>query len=231
MHALLDFIFPPRCAGCDRPGTVWCAECDHAVPRIDRHAACRRCGASAKGACTECSGRRFAFGGARCASLLRAPVSHAVVALKDGGERRYAGVLAGLLAEACDGWLSAGEALVPVPASPAAVRRRGFDHARDITRALARMTSASIATPLRSADRRDQRELGIEERFANRAGAFSVVGPGSVPSCAVLVDDVLTTGATADAAARALLSAGCRSVRVLTVARTCDVRLPCGPSR
>ncbi|MBN1192440.1 MAG: ComF family protein, partial [Coriobacteriia bacterium] len=133
MSALLDFIFPPRCAGCDRPGTLLCESCREAVPQIDPSSACVRCGAPMEGArCAECSGSVFAFSSARCAALLEPPVSRAVVVLKDGGERRYAHVLAELLAECGDGWLQAGDVLVPVPASPAAVRRRGFDHAADI---------------------------------------------------------------------------------------------------
>jgi len=127
VSGLLDLVFPARCAGCDRPGTLLCDSCRLDVALIDPAAACPRCGApDGRVHCTECGGRDFAFVVARCAALLAPPVSHAVVALKDGGERRYADLLAGLLADTAPDWVCDADALVPVPAAPAAVRRRGI---------------------------------------------------------------------------------------------------------
>ncbi|MDO8848152.1 MAG: ComF family protein [Coriobacteriia bacterium] len=231
MGGILDLIFPPRCAGCDRPGTLLCDACRGTLPLIDPGSACARCGApmlGASGPCAECRGRAFAFSVARCAARLEPPVSRAVVMLKDSGERRYAAVLAELLATAADGWLAPGAVLVPAPASPAAVRRRGFDHAADITRALGRLTGAEVQCLLRATGSADQRALGREARFANRATAFRLAGPreiaagASLPERVVLVDDVFTTGATLDAAARVLRGAGVAEVRALAVARACE---------
>lgn len=234
---VLDLVFPPACAGCGLPGTLLCERCASDVARIDPTSACSRCGApclagdaygraaAGRAVCAECGDRPFAFSAARCAAQLEPPVSRAIVALKDGGERRYAGVLGGLLAEAADGWLRADDALVPVPATPAAVRRRGFDHALDLTRALGATTGLHVLGLLRSAPRCDQRSLGRGERFANRLGSFDLApdvlaGREPLPARVVLVDDVLTTGATLDAAARTLRSAGVGEVRALTVARS-----------
>ena len=227
MHALLDLVFPPRCAGCDCPGSLLCTACAAEVRPIDPRAACVRCGAPVAGpsGCGECRGRTFAFESARAATLLEHPVSRAVVLLKDGGERRYADLLAGMLAERAAGWVDPACTLVPVPASPAAVRRRGFDHAVDLARALGSLTGAPTARLLEAAPAADQRSLGRQERFANRAGAFRLARPrgwereGEVPARVVLVDDVLTTGATLDAAARVLRAAGATDVRGLVVAR------------
>ncbi len=222
MTGLLDLVFPPRCAGCDRPGALLCDACTLALPLIDPGAACERCGAPlahSGGACVECHGGEFAFSSARCAARLEPPVSRAVVVLKDGGERRYAAVLAELLAGCADGWLGPGDVLVPVPASPAAVRRRGFDHSVDIARALGRISGVCVTRALTSRPAADQRALTRDQRFANREGAFRVRPGAQVPEHAVLVDDVLTTGATLDAAASVLRSAGTREVRALAVAR------------
>jgi predicted amidophosphoribosyltransferase len=169
--------------------------------------------------CAECRGARFTFSGARCAATLEPPVSRAVVLLKDGGERRYAGVVAELLAGCSAGWLDASDVLVPVPASPSAVRRRGFDHAADIARELGRNVGLPVERPLRATRGADQRALGRSDRFANRRDAFEVDG-GCGLRQAVLVDDVFTTGATFDAAARALAEAGVTRVRALAVARS-----------
>lgn len=225
---MLDLVFPPRCAGCSRPGMLLCDACRAALPLIDPCTACPRCGAPLEPGstgCAECRGRTFAFSAARCAARLEPPASRAVVALKDGGERRYAGVLAEFLAGCADGWLMPDDVLVPAPASPSAVRRRGFDHADDIARSLAASTGHPTARLLRATSSADQRALGREERFANRAGAFrlaeprGLVAPAELPGRVVLVDDVFTTGATFDAAAHALLEAGVAEVRVLAVAR------------
>ena len=236
LEDLLDLIFPPRCAGCDRPGSLLCAECARAVVRIDPARACTRCGAPVAGpsaSCTECGDREFAFASARCAALLEPPVSRAVVLLKDGGERRYAKTAAALLAEAATGWLAPDDLLVPAPASPAAVRRRGFDHAADVARALGAITGNPVGRLLVATGGADQRALTREERFANRAGAFALASRGAAaargaaPSArVVLVDDVFTTGATLDAAARVLRGAGASQVRALAVARS--VRSPHG---
>ena len=198
-----------------------CDLCAIAIERIDPRSACTRCGApGGLVRCAECENRRFSFAGARCAALLEPPVSTAIITLKDGGERRCASVLAELLAEVAVGWLEPGEALVPVPASPGAFSRRGFDHARDIARALGRATSSDVSEVLRSARSSDQRVLGRDARFENKAGTFSVLPWAEVPARIVLVDDVFTTGATMEAAAAALMAGGARRVRSLAVARS-----------
>lgn len=224
---ILDIIFPPKCAGCDAQGATLCAACRDALPLIDPRAACPRCGAplpGAMGPCLECRGRAFAFSGARCAARLEPPVSRAVVMLKDSGERRYAAVLGELLAHAAEGWLASEDVLVPVPASPAAVRCRGFDHAVDVTRVLGQLAGVRVVRALSSRAAADQRVLSREERFANRVGVFALRPGVEAPGRVVLVDDVFTTGATLDAAARALLTVGTGEVRVLAVARACDGR-------
>ena len=218
---LLELVFPARCAGCDRPGTLLCDSCRSEIVRIDVADACPNCGAPhGRVRCNECNGRPFAFSSARCAALLAPPVSHAVVALKDGGERRYADLLARVLADAAGEWLSEFDVLVPVPAAPAAVRRRGFDHSADIARHLARLTDTPVQALLKAAASADQRSLGRRARFANREGAFRIAAGVRMPARIVLIDDVLTTGATLDGAARVLRRSGAEDVRALAVARS-----------
>ena len=219
---LLELVFPARCAGCDRPGTLLCDSCRSEIVRIDVAYACPNCGAPhGRVHCSECDGRPFAFSGARCAALLAPPVSHAVVTLKDGGERRYADLLARLLADAAGEWLAELDVLVPVPAAPAAVRRRGFDHSADIARHLSHLTGAPVQVLLKAAASADQRSLGRSARFANREGTFRIAAGMRIPARLVLIDDVFTTGATLDGAARVLLNAGAEEVRALAVARSC----------
>jgi predicted amidophosphoribosyltransferase len=141
-----------------------------------------------------------------------------VVSLKFGGRpglAKVAGVtLAGVVR--CSEWWTSGDrppaglAVVPVPAAPLRYRRRGFDPGELVAAALARELCLPFERCL--ARRSDRRQVGRprRDRLANPP---RVRIAGSVPAAALLVDDVLTTGATVGACAHALRTAGCDRVR------------------
>jgi ComF family protein len=214
-----ELLYPTRCAGCDLPGTLLCDACDAALPRIVPTGACPRCGAPYGWlVCTECWDRELEFDAGACAGSLEHPLARIVTLFKDGGERRLSSLLAGLLLERVEQWRGWPDAVAYVPATAKARRRRGFDHAAEIAGELARLMGVPLMTALERGRARDQRELGRRERFANARGTF-VANAGQMPPHVLLVDDVLTTGATLDAAAAALKAAGAEEVRVATVAR------------
>lgn len=217
---LAELIFPTRCSGCELPGDVLCDTCRDALPRIDRTGACPRCGAPfGYLTCTECWNREWAFSAGLALGEFEQPLSRAVVLHKDAGERRLAAVLGTLLAEqVAIEWSGWAESVAFVPATRAAVRRRGFDHGRAIAETVARELGVELAVALSRADALDQRALGRAARARNAAGTVSAVG--QLQGRVLLTDDVFTTGATLDAAASALLEAGAREVRVAAVART-----------
>lgn len=218
--ALAELLFPTRCAGCEMPGAVLCPSCHDALPRIVAPDACPRCGAPyGRLVCTECWEREFAFEAAVALGELAAPLARAVVLHKDGGERRLGELFGGMLA-ACAGdlWPGWAQGVVFVPATPAALRRRGFDHARAIARGLAAELGVPLLDAMERRDVRDQRALGRTGRVENVAGSFRVTG--ALPARLLLCDDVFTTGATLDVAAGALLDAGALAVRVAVVARS-----------
>ncbi len=137
-----------------------------------------------------------------------------VAALKFSRLPAVAEVGAALIADrAPAGWLDA--AVVPVPASPLRARRRGFDPAWEIAAALAAQTGIEPAPVLRRCDRRRQRGRSRSRRLGSPP---SVELAGPAPARALLVDDVVTTGATLDACARALRRAGSSSVRAVAIA-------------
>jgi ComF family protein len=156
--------------------------------------------------------------------VLEHPLSRIVVLYKDSGERRYAAVLASLLADCASDELAWAEAIVPVPATRAALRRRGFDHVELIARLLGELSGAPVARCLQAAAPGDQRTLDRAGRFAHAHGAFSLLPDAVPPERALVLDDVMTTGATADAAAHLLLASGTAEVRLATVARACSAR-------
>ncbi len=220
LRSIVEVVSPVRCAGCGLPGSALCEACRRDLPRIRRAVACPRCGAEKHGGtCVECAGRDFAFSAAVCAGRLEAPLSRAVTLYKDAGERRYAALLGEMLAAACAGWRGWPDAVCAVPPTGSALSRRGFDHTAALAREVAHAFETQVVTALDALGRDDQRALGRDARFANMACAFRVRAAAAVPARILLVDDVFTTGATLDGAARALLVAGASEVRVAAVAR------------
>lgn len=219
LEALVELVAPTRCAGCELPGELFCSECERLSASIEASYRCPRCGAPFGWlVCTECWATEFAFEAAVALGELSGPLARAVVLNKDSGERRLGGVLGGLLGSsvaAC--WPRWADAVTWVPSTDSAIRRRGFDHAMQLSIPVAEHLSAPAFPLLRRRNARDQRELGRRERAANSIGTFEA--SASCEGSVLLVDDVMTTGATLDAAARALLEAGAGSVRVAVLAR------------
>jgi predicted amidophosphoribosyltransferase len=150
----------------------------------------------------------------------------AVLAYKERGRRDLAAPLAALLAIAVAA-LDAPEAvLVPIPSSGSARRARGGDHVLRLVRRLGRTSGALRLT--RAVQ--DSAGLDAATRATNLAGAFVARPPRSPGACAVLVDDIVTTGATLAEAARALTQAGWHTVGGAVVAAT-PLRFPAAPPR
>jgi ComF family protein len=148
----------------------------------------------------------------------------AIHELKYQGRRRVAGRLAEVLLTAASAraLLAPGAVLVPVPLHPRRRRERGFNQAELLAQELSRRTRLEIAAAalVRRRPTAPQTGLSAAERRANVRGAFAVRRRAQVAGrVVVLVDDVLTTGATATACARTLSAAGASEVRLLTVAR------------
>jgi len=202
LHAVAAVLVPPLCAACGRscrPGAVLCTRCTR-----------RLAAAEPLGARRGPAGLDRAWSSAAHEGVAR----DLVVALK---LRRLLPV-AGTIAERIE-WLAPASllsgALVPVPTARLRTLRRGFDPAAEIAAALAERTGLPLRPCL--ARRGGGRQVGRPR--GRRVGQPPCVEPrGPVPRSALLVDDVLTTGATLSACARALRRAG--AVRVCAVTFT-----------
>ncbi|OJZ72921.1 phosphoribosyltransferase [Mycobacterium paraffinicum] len=208
---MLDLILPLQCGGCGAPSTRWCPACARelsvapdqphvANPRIDPQVPV------------------FALG--RYAGSRRA----AILALKEHGRTDLVGPLAGALATGVHRLLSWGIVetpltVVPAPTRRSAARRRGGDPVTRLARAaVAGHPAIAVAPALRMrALVRDSVGLGTAARERNVAGR--VLLRRAPPRTEVLVvDDIVTTGATARESVRVLRAAGVRVTAVLTVA-------------
>jgi predicted amidophosphoribosyltransferase len=224
---VLDVLLPQRCLVCGAAGPQLCAGCRAALPVLGPPL-CDRCGAPTAwpvARCRECAGRRLAFATARAAVAYDEPVRRLVGGWKECGLRRLADEAAALMAERLDRPPEAVVTFVP----PDGDRRltRGYHPAERLALSLAAAWNLPCEALLdRTRSSRRQRGLSLPDRRRNVTGAFRAVRPLS--TAVLLVDDVYTTGATAHAAAAALLAAGAAGVRVATFARALRGRSPVG---
>ncbi|MGH3066739.1 MAG: double zinc ribbon domain-containing protein [Gaiellaceae bacterium] len=214
----LDVLFPERCAICSAPGRMLCAACRHALIRLSPPV-CERCGSPSAWPvrrCAECSGRRLAFARARSAIVYDARARALVREWKERGRRELAREAALLVVDVIAE--PEVEAIVPVPGDPERAWKRGDVAPDALARALAELWSASSVSLLRRTHSRPrQRGLALVERRRNVRR--SVVATAPAPRTVCVVDDVYTSGATADACASALRRAGAKRVEVVTFAR------------
>ena len=196
---LLALVVPPLCVACG-------ADAGRAAPL------CRACRAELKPA--------GAGGAAWAGFAYEGPAGALVRALKFGGRAGIADAMAAQLAALIPRDLVQG-VVVPVPVHPAHRRRRGLDHAAALARALARRLRLDYEECLvRRGDPQPQVGRGRQARIRGPAGAI-VVRPGAtVPERALLVDDVVTTGATLGACATTLRDAGAQQITPIVYART-----------
>jgi ComF family protein len=236
-NALVRVLLAPVCAAChaplDRPldGAV-CPACWAAVPRLSPPL-CDLCGdplppgAAPFRVCLRCLAAPPRFETARSAGLYAGSLKAIIHAFKYDRRRTLAGPLAALMREAGAAVLTGVDAVVPVPLHPWRAMHRGFNQAEDLARHLGLPVYQPIrrvrhGPPQASLNGR-QRRSNVSEAFGPRA-AFAVGWDHKQTRrlrnrTVLLVDDVMTTGATLDQCSRALLDAGAAGVRVLTVAR------------
>jgi ComF family protein len=235
-RALLDLIFPPQTL--DRAGRALSSGLSaEAWARLGFIAEplCDGCGAPFEydtgERCAACLARPRAFGRARAAVIYDEASRDLILQFKHADRTDLAGLLSGWVGRAAEDLLADAEAVAPVPLHRSRLLARRYNQAAEIARPLARRHGLRFLPDTLVRAKRTESQAGKSGsgRRRNVAGAFVV------PDRArkrlegrriLLIDDVLTTGATAEACAKALLKAGAAAVDVATVARVRDAPEP-----
>ena len=230
---LRELVFPPQCLLCGatvQTEGALCGPCWRETPFI-LGSVCDLCGAPVLGAaagetaiCDDCRTLDRPWQQGRALMLYAGGARRLVLALKHGDRLDLAPALAGWLAARAGRMLGEGTLIVPVPVHWRRLLSRRYNQAAVLANALGALTGHPVYPDLlqRSRATPPQDGMSVSERMRNLAGAIRLAPRHAgvpVGRAVVLVDDVMTSGATLDACARVLLAAGAENVHVLVLAR------------
>ncbi len=216
-------VFSPRCLLCGETGMAGrdlCPACTDALPW--NRSACLRCALPlpAPGTCGACLQRPPLLDETHAVLIYGFPLDRLVPRLKFHNDLAAGRLLSELMAEGLAG-LPKPQSLVPVPLHNARLRQRGYDQALELAKPLARTLRVPLLPDLltRTRSTTPQSELDAPARRRNLRRAFEIRAGAVLPEHVALVDDVMTTGATLQAAAKTLLRAGVARVDAWVCAR------------
>ncbi len=222
---LVDFLFPPSCAGCGKWGSRYCTECLNRTVLID-DPFCSVCGepldSGSPAVCSRCFSEVPLYKEARAWAIFQPPLQDAIHKLKYRNDIGLADAFAVQLDPVLTktGWKV--DLVVPVPLDERRQKKRGYNQAALLARCLAARAGLTFngKALMRTKDTRSQVGLTRGERRENVRDAFLGIAKIVDQLTVLLVDDVITTGATLNACSKALIEAGASEVYALTLARS-----------
>ncbi len=233
----VDLLMPPVCAACKAPvvSQGYCADCWSSLPEISG-SQCQSCGIplpiawQTEAVCLECRRAPPAWNRAIAPYVYAGTARQTLLAFKNGREE-LAGLMAQAMVRAGAPLLQPGALLLPVPLHRWRLWSRGYNQSLLLARAIARTTGLELRFDLLQRAKPTAKSNGLTRvgRVRNVRGVFRVpsdLRSGLKGRHVILIDDVLTTGATAAACARVLRRAGAARVDVLVHARVAQAEMP-----
>ena len=219
-----DWLLPASCVLCGRAGAGGrdlCLGCAAELPYLE--SSCQRCAIPLPqtGICGQCQQNTHSFDSVYAVFDYRPPVAQLIQGLKFNCKLYNARLLGELMAEQLSHQgVAVPHVLIPVPLHPVRLRERGFNQALELARPLARVFDLPLAPGCCRRVRSTSAQTGLDakSRRRNLKGAFELVRQVKVPHVAI-VDDVMTTGSTAEILAKTLKQSGVERVDVWLCAR------------
>jgi ComF family protein len=227
---LLDIVYPPRCIACTEAtteGSHLCANCWRDAAFISG-TTCESCGTPLPGVdpepglrCDGCLHHPPAWDFGRALFLYDGTGRKLILSLKHADRTDLAQPLASWLARIAPDLLDKADVIAPVPLHWKRLFKRRYNQSAEIARHLGHLSNRMVKPDLLTRLRKTIPQEGMtrEERFENQSGAFAVVDYDLRGKNVLLVDDVMTSGATLSACAETLRAAGADQINVLVLAR------------
>lgn len=217
LQKVLSFIAPPSCVGCATEGSVLCEMCEASLVRkVPSCVFCNRLEPGGR-SCKNCY-RKFKLRGASVLWRYEGLAKDLVHALKYQNDRTVAKRVVHGMIEVVDA--KDFDAVMAVPSDGASLRRRGYNQAELLARAVAQSCSLPCLAPLIRTRHTQQARLTRSQRLEVVKGNFVCRAPSLITGKKLLlVDDVITTGATAGECARVLMGGGAQQVWALAIAK------------
>lgn len=220
----LDWLYPPVCGGCEKPGNRWCNACREAVQVIDQRLACPLCGKPTPNGvrCTECTADPLPIKSARSWGIYADPLREAIHSFKFRHNLSLGDDFSMPMIQLLDFFQWKFDIILAVPITLNKYRDRGYNQSNLLARPISLATGVKFLPNAikRIRETAPQMDLNVWERRKNTEGAF-IANPKELGGKNVLlVDDIITTGATIRACGAALALAGVREVYVISLART-----------
>ena len=218
----VDLIFPSRCAGCGRIGIVWCEDCQKTLQLLSKPL-CNTCGKAVAKSTKRCNSCVNYPGGFRVRAYAKyqGPLLHAILHLKYRPNRKLALMMSAWLYDLLLrlGWQF--DLIIPVPLGKGRLRRRGYNQSTLIAQGLSTFLDLEVDEIALSRTRETESQVGLGPvaRLKNVKGAFIASQEHVEGKKILLVDDLVTTGATLSVCASALFDAGASRVSGIAVAR------------
>lgn len=236
LSGLCDLIYPPHCFSCQKyfpslsPTGLLCPPCERSVP-LNRPPFCPKCSRHLKSIydprCRQCTRQaRIHFDFAWAACLYEDPLKQMITRFKYRRKPYLAKYFARLMVNFLEIYrldIAQFDIIIPIPLFPARLRERGYNQSLLLADLIARQYDIDVSTRCLARIRPTQHQTALSEkdRWTNMEGAFRIMDSGALSGKNILlIDDLLTTGATASQAARELKKADVNTVGVLTLAIT-----------